>query len=301
MKIEQLLVQHFYNQKQVTLQGMGTFYLSGDFVLPKESDKDIDIPDNAISFEYNARATADDELINFIVQQTRKMKSLAAADLDSYLVLGKQFLNIGKPFIIEGMGMLIKSQQGQLEFTKATTFHARVETPQTVVAAKEKAVGSEISFASEHKKTEGPNKKMLLTVAGFVILALVGITAWYFLRNRNNGNTETAASVAPAKTDTDTVKNNIPQADTTAKPPVLTAPVNDGYTFKVVFLKTKDSAAAVARMNQLIARNHKVILFKKDSVTYALAEPFNLPLSDTAHIKDSLNRYYYLGKAAIEQ
>ena len=81
MKIEQLLVQHFYNSGEVTLQGMGTFTLSPDFVAPKENDKDALIPDNAISFKYNPRATEDDDLINFIVQQTRKMKALAAADL----------------------------------------------------------------------------------------------------------------------------------------------------------------------------------------------------------------------------
>ncbi len=87
MKIEQLLVQHFYNAREVTLQGMGTFTLSPDFVMPKENDKDADIPDNAISFTYNARATEDDALIGFIVEQTRKMRSLAAADLDSSILV----------------------------------------------------------------------------------------------------------------------------------------------------------------------------------------------------------------------
>src|SRR6188508_2023303 len=107
MKIEQLLVQHFYNTGEVTLQGMGTFTLSPGFVAPKDNDKDVEIPDNAISFQYNPRATADEALVDHIVLQTRKMKALASADLDSYLVLGKQFLHIGKPFKIEGMGMLV--------------------------------------------------------------------------------------------------------------------------------------------------------------------------------------------------
>ena len=70
MKIEQLLVQHFYNNREVTLQGMGTFTLSADFVMPKENDKDAEIPENAISFQYNAKAVADDGLIDYIVQQT---------------------------------------------------------------------------------------------------------------------------------------------------------------------------------------------------------------------------------------
>jgi hypothetical protein len=294
MKIEQLLVQHFYNNREVTLQGMGTFMLSNDFIMPKENDKDVDIPDNAISFEYNARAVADDALIDYIVQQTRKMKSLAAADLDSYLVLGKQFLNIGKPFKIEGMGMLVKNQQGDLEFTKGHAFNSKIET--SPAALKEKTLNPEISFASEAKKTEGSNKKGLM-LAGIIIgLGLIVTTAWYFLNKKNTASNQTVAVIV--NTDTPTV--NVQKTDTVALKPTMPLPANDGYTFKVVFLKTTDSAAAAYRMNVLTARHHKVIMFKKDSVTYALAEPFSLPLSDTAHIKDSLNRFYYSGKAFIE-
>ena len=291
MKIEQLLVQHFYNNREVTLQGMGTFTLAADYVMPKENDKDLEIPENAISFQYNARAVEDDALIDYIVQQTRKMKSLAAADLDSYLVLGKQFLNIGKPFKIEGMGMLVKSQQGDLEFTKGQAFHAKMET--SPAALKEQRANPEISFASE-SKTEGSSKKGLLIGGIILVLVLVGATAWYFVSRKSTASTKNIAVIA----DGDTVKATVPKADTTpTKPP---APVNDGYTFKLVFLKTVDSAAAAYRMNVLTARNHKVIMYKKDSVTYALAEPFTLPLSDTAHIKDSLNRFYYNGKGIIE-
>lgn len=294
MKIEQLLVQHFYNNREVTLQGMGTFTLSPDFVMPKENDKDTDIPDHAISFEYDPRAVADETLIDFIVQQTRKMKSLAAADLDSYLVLGKQFLNIGKPFKIEGMGMLVKTQQGELEFTKGYTFHAKLE--KTQAALKEARVNPEISFASETRKTEGSSKKGLLIAAIIIGLGLIGTTAWYFLI-RNNNNATANTTVAEQA---DTIKSNVPPIDTVAMKTVQPGTSGDGYTFKVVFMVTTDSAAAVARMNALTARNHKVIMYTRDSLFYRLAEPFTLPLSDTARIKDSLNKYYYSGKAFID-
>jgi hypothetical protein len=294
MKIEQLLVQHFYNNREVTLQGMGTFTLAPDFVMPKENDKDAEIPDNAISFQYNPRAVADEALIDYIVQQTRKMKSLAAADLDSYLVLGKQFLNIGKPFKVDGMGMLVKNQQGELEFTKGYTFHAKLEN--TPAALKEARVNPEISFASETKKTEGGSKKGLLIAATIIGLGLIGTVLWYFfIRNSNPGVENT-----PLEVKADTAKNTIPSPDTVALKTTPPIAVNDGYTFKVVFLQTADSAAAVYRMNVFTARKHKVIMYKTDSVSYRLAEPFTLPLTDTARIKDSLNKYYYTGKAFIQ-
>ncbi|MBK8520025.1 MAG: hypothetical protein IPL54_03815 [Chitinophagaceae bacterium] len=231
MKIEQLLVQHFYNNREVTLQGMGTFILSPDFVMPKENDKDAEIPENAISFQYNPKAVADEALIDFIVQQTRKMKSLAAADLDSYLVLGKQFLNIGKPFKVDGMGMLVKNQQGELEFTKGYTFHAKLEN--TPAALKEARVNPEISFASESKKTEG-NSKTGLLIAGLIIgLGLIGTVVWYFFIR----NTKPAAEPTTVEVKADTINNNIPPPDTVAIK--ITAPLAaaDGYTFKVVFCK----------------------------------------------------------------
>ena len=67
-----------------------------------------------------------------------------------------------------------------------------------------------------------------------------------------------------------------------------------------MILQTADSAAAVSRMNMLTARKHKIIMYKKDSVNYRIAEPYTLPLTDTTRIKDSLNSYYYAGKAFIE-
>ena len=293
MKIEQLLVQHFYNSGEVTLQGMGTFTLSPDFVAPKENDKDAQIPDNAISFKYNPRATEDEALIDFIVQQTRKMKALAAADLDSYLVLGKQFLNIGKPFKFEGMGMLVKSQQGDLEFTKGHAFHTKMET--SPAALKEKTEKTEISFASENKPVAG-NKKGLLIAALIIGLGLIGTTAWYFLVRKNNTENTTATPAIQ----TDTSKVVISKPDSVVLPATKPSIADDGYSFKVVFMVTADSAAALWRMNALTKRGHKIIMYKKDSLYYKLAEPFALPLADTSRIKDSLNSYYYKGKAFIE-
>lgn len=289
MKIEQLLVQHFYNNRQVTLQGMGTFTLSPDFVMPKDNDKDVEIPEHAILFEYNPRATADDDLINFIVQQSHKMKSLAAADLDSYLVLGKQFLNIGKPFRIEGMGMLVKNQQGDLEFTKGNAFHSRPEA--SPVALKEKAE-TDISFASE-SRTTNKNKKGLLIILLVIGLGLTAVTAWYFLTMKNN-------ETAPPQIAEDTMQTDTVVKDTVALAPPQPVVPDDGYTFKVVFMVTPDSAAAAAKMNTWVSRGHKVIMYKQDSVNYRLAEPFTLPLVDTTRIKDSLNSFYYLGKGFIQ-
>ncbi|MEI9956749.1 MAG: hypothetical protein WDM90_10710 [Ferruginibacter sp.] len=182
MKIEQLLVQHFYLTKQVTLQGIGTFSLSPDFIMPLDSDKDIVLPENAVSFQFNPKSTEDESLITYIVQQTRKIRPLASADLESYLTLASQFLNIGKPFKIEGIGMLEKNQLGEFQFSQGQFINTKTEQAQ--VQLREKA-DDDISFSNKREsQANGNNKKILLIVAGLVIIALVGWAAWHFLSKK---------------------------------------------------------------------------------------------------------------------
>ena len=116
MKIEQALVLYLLKHKQISLQGIGTFKI--DALLPESTDNDkpVVIPPDAISFVYDPKTGEDDELIDFIVQNTKKIKPLASADLDSFLTLGRQFLNIGKPFTIQNLGTLEKLNNGDLEF-----------------------------------------------------------------------------------------------------------------------------------------------------------------------------------------
>jgi hypothetical protein len=107
---------------------------------------------------------------------------------------------------------------------------------------------------------------------------------------------------APVSVVPDTTTHTV--VDTAQLKPIVADSIKpkpaEHYTFRVVFKETVDLAAAKARMKELISRNHKVIMYTRDSLFFKLAEPFSLPLSDTGRIKDSLNKYYYNGKAYIE-
>ncbi len=115
MKIENLVVQYLYEAKSVTLENIGTFQLSPEVDLLPENDP-VSLPPNAINFVYNSNAAQDAGLLDFIVKHTRKIKPLASSDLESYSILTRQFLNIGKPLIIPGLGSLYKTQQGAYAF-----------------------------------------------------------------------------------------------------------------------------------------------------------------------------------------
>src|SRR6218665_3853125 len=118
MKIEQLLVQYLYKNKSVGLQDIGKFMINPEVALPAEGDKDFSLPEDAISFEFDKKTPQDEGLVDFIKTQSGKIRSLAASDLESYSILTRQFLNIGKPLHIEGLGVLQKTQEGLYNFTQ---------------------------------------------------------------------------------------------------------------------------------------------------------------------------------------
>jgi hypothetical protein len=298
MKIEQLLVQHFYITKQVTLQGIGTFTLTPDFVMPAETDKDIVLPENAVSFQYNPKATEDESLINYIVKQSRKMRPLASADLESYLMLASQFLNIGKPLKIEGIGMLEKNQSGEYQFSQGQFINTKVEDAE--IKLKEKA-DENISFTNEAKPA-AVNKKLLAIIAAVLIIGAIGWAVWYFLSNKKTAEPvaeNTTEQVTPPVTDTT-------KKDTSAlvqhKPDsIVTAPATATMpgTFNVVIKKYPSLLLAQNAYNRLSKYGYKLQLYTADSITYKLAMPMALPLTDTIHAKDSV-RILFGGKPSID-
>src|SRR6185437_3216209 len=127
LKVPQLLSQYLYQTRKLDLPGIGSFTLDAAAVIPQQTDRMGQVPASGITFKNANIFTPDDALITYIKEHTGKMKSLAAADLDFYLTTGRQLLNIGKPFFIEGIGTLIKNKEGLFEFTPGDYLVARME------------------------------------------------------------------------------------------------------------------------------------------------------------------------------
>jgi len=288
VKIEQVLVQQLYSNKKITLQGIGSFSLDSSVSLPVDSEKGMVIPENAISFDYNPKAGEDEALIDAIVVQTKKIKPLASADLDSFLMLGRQFLNIGKPFTIEGLGTLDKAQSGELVFIPGQFITPKIEAPK---ALKENEYEEKSGlFPDYDSEVNNSGKRTLWIVFAILVIGALAWAAYYFIYQKR------VQDVDETSTETQVTDSLPAKKDSLATPAVS----NDGYTFKIVFKETTDRQDAVKTYNKYKEYGHTVILYTKDSLVYKVAEPFTLPLSDTTHIKDSLNKYYYLGKGRVE-
>ena len=299
MKIVQLIVQHLYNSRKITLQDIGTFTLSPDIVMPGENEKEFSMPENAISFEFNKKAPPDDDLVNFIVAQTHKIKPLASSDLESYTILAKQFLNIGKPFPIEGLGVLQKNQGGEYEFSQGLVINAKLDAAPALLKEKSE---EEISFSTTSKEPKR-KKKWILFVLLFVVLAIL-VSVYYFLKN--GGKDNTIEKVVQNNTDTsrprkDTVvRNIIPAHDTTAVAIVLPKPAADSSLFKIVIREYTDSGTAEKIHAKFTSFGHKLIVYSKDPSNYRIAMQFSRPLTDTLRVKDSL-KILFGGKPYVEK
>lgn len=290
MKIEQVLVQQLYSNKKISLQGIGVFSLNSSVSLPADFDKGFVIPENAIAFDYNPKVGEDEDLINAIVKHTKKIYPLASADLDSFLMLGRQFLNIGKPFTIDGLGTLDKVQTGELIFIPGQFITPRIEAPK---ALKEDETEEKSGlFPDYDSEVKGNSKKIIRIIAAILILGLGALAAYYFFNKKTDQDVINESHLSQTTTDSVVAKK-----DSVVTP----SPVkNDGYSFKIVFKETIDKDEAEKTLNKYKQYGHTVIMYTNDSLMYKVAEPFTLPLSDTSRIKDSLNKNFYQGKAYVE-
>jgi uncharacterized protein (UPF0333 family) len=304
MKMEQLIVQYLYSNKKVTLQDIGTFTIDSDVTIPLDNEKDSTLPENYIQFKYDPKASADDGLISYIIANTRKIKPLATSDLESFIMLNKQFLNIGKPLILEGIGTLQKAQSGAYEFLQSGTSHVSVsETPKVVT---EKVI-EKVSFATPQKeKTSGKSKLIVVSLLALVLLSAIGFAAYYFIdKYKNSTSNNEVAEIKKESNSTEVITDNTP---TTAKPKdtlttVATAPVNtlDSNTFYVIEKEYPNLELASKRISQLRSYGDKAIMVTKDSITFKIKIGFKKPLSDTLRIKDSVaSQYGTKGKSYVE-
>src|SRR5689334_5182119 len=75
----------------------------------------------AVTFQYDKKAETTPELSNFIAERTGKSKVLIQSDLESYFELTRQFINIGKPYELEGFGFISLNKSGEYTFTPYET------------------------------------------------------------------------------------------------------------------------------------------------------------------------------------
>jgi hypothetical protein len=308
LKLPLLLTQFLYQHKKLNLPGIGSFTLDPSFTVPDDVDKHPEAIIQGIEYSHTTIHKADDDLIDFIKLHTGKIKPLAEADLESYLALGIQLLNIGKPFYLEGIGAITKTKEATYEFTPGSYSAYKIEDLEA--ESKERSEKRKSVFEEKHDEYAPQSNKLraFLLVAG--ILGGLALIGWggYTLYKKNtypetntttseNKNAVKAADTTTAKTDTTSNPVATPANTDTQKSvkPVVVAPLRtsgDSVIYKYVVLETDKKFKALRRYNQLLSYQLKVKMDTKDSSFFKLYFTFPALTKDTVRIKDSLNRTY---------
>ena len=290
MTIEQMIVQYLYKNKTVTLQNIGTFTITSDVEIPYGSENETILPENSIEYVYNNHAQEDQGLINFIIENSGKIRPLAISDLESYGVLNKQFINIGKPHTITGLGTLTKSQNEDYTFVQAAA--SNVVTKEAPKVVREK-IKNNVDFDSPKKETGNANiaKFGIMGLLGLLIIGGLGYGGYWVYENYKSNSMETAATkkIADSTARNETATSN--NSDTSVKKTILPT-IKDTNSFYIVVKEFTVLAEAEKRTKKLNEYGSHFVISTKDSITYKMKLPFTKPLTDTLRVKDSINVYF---------
>lgn len=283
MKIPSLLAHYFYSNQRLELPGLGIFVLDLSAIQALQLSKQRSVVLDGVSFESNVSLQESPDLIAFIGEKTGKMKALASADLDSHLQLALQFLNMGKPFSFEGIGILTKVKQGEFEFTPISVSTEKVKEAYAGEAvsssAKEELASGYESFLSGPKI----NFEWKKPVIGLMLLCGVGLTIWggYVISQKNKKNRIHAAL---QQTVGETIIPDTLQRADSSSVAQTAIPVESNYKY---ILEVAKSKRAFKRYKQLKDIRWKVQLETQDSIQYKLY--MLLPsIADTTRSIDSL-------------
>jgi hypothetical protein len=289
LKLAPLLAQYLYQEKKLNLAGIGTFLLDPS----ARTGADTLHASEGITFQYNPATREDDNLVAYISTHAGKMKSLASSDLSSYLELARQFLNIGKPFQIEGIGTLVKTKAGDLEFTAGHVLVDKVrETGIKELSATSTSDQSMTTYESlkPHVDRTPPYKAIFL---GFLVLATTAVIIWagyrMYKNNSENKGQEEQDSTQETTAVTDTTKYVAPAKDSvTASTQNETANKNS-YRFVI---EVTNKERALRRYSMLKEGGVPIQIATDDSVNYKLFLELAATPADTARISDSLTIWY---------
>jgi len=303
LRFDLLLAQYLYQHKKLNLPGIGTFEADSSVYASDETDKQKQAMEG-ITFVNKTVTKADDGLIDFIKEQTGKMKPLAISDLESYLTLGKQFLYIGKPFYLEGIGTLQLAKDGRFEFIPGQYITTKLEDPNI-----ERSEGKTRSVHEENRIKQESNtntiKKILLVLVVLAGLAVIGWGGYYFYNMYVNQQSNIVAEdTTVTKHDTtssssleDSILTSTIAKDSQA---LVNPPLNKSTAanstipgnYKFIIESTDDKFRALKRYRELRSYGNKILLQTNDSINFKLYYSLPATPADTTRIRDSLNRWF---------
>lgn len=306
MKLAPLLAEYLFTNKQLSLPGVGTFQMEEPVPADPDDRKQQPLPKIAFLSDPSTKETT--ELVRFISEKTGKMKALAASDLNSFLEIMHQFLNLGEPFMIDGIGNLVKLHSGQYDFSQGKVVNEKIKDftkPETGESFKESIPG--------YSKTSRSLKSgiryllpILLAIAGIVVAVWAGYKIYQKKASGNHTNTTQATDrkideTVPYVEDRSTPDKK-PDSIKKEEPVTIQKPAKQGTNYKFV-IEEANKERALSRFTSLKSWGLPIQLETADSINFKLFFILNSTASDTSKTLDSLKNLYtpYWSKSYVER
>jgi hypothetical protein len=281
--IHDYLMQH----KQVTLEKIGVLQITADQKPPDSSNTAIP----AVQFTFDRKADTEPALLAEIAEKSGKNKALVAADLSSYLEQVRQFINIGKPYVLPGIGAVFMVKAAGYEFSQQAGANFAASPPPT-----------EHYLEADSAESGRMRKRNSLAGIAFVVLVLVLAGVGWGIYSLVKGSKSNAPAPEEVVTTDTPPADSIPattqtQPQTSAAPtsvaPAATGTGNGGYKF--VFETTTSAERAHTRTEQLKSFGDPALydsVMQNGTLTYRLYFAHKVTAADTMLIRDTLARYF---------
>ena len=263
MRLAALLIEYLLANKRLDLPGIGTFSMENAEMEEKENTKYVrqeSIP--GILFENDPSIKEVPDLISFISSRSGKMKALIAADLDSHLTQAKQFLNIGKPFLFEGIGSLSKLNSGGYEFVSDKLKDSSSKEIANTSSTEDSFTDYENFFSGRNTKAFWKKPVMFL-----LLLSGVAVAVWLGYIAFRNTISDKPLSSKEKKSETIPVSNNL----LLEKDSIKSVPVSHPQTGKYKYvIEIANKYRAMERFGRLKNYGWDIMMETADSVEYKL-------------------------------
>lgn len=280
-----LFIRDYLNeQKTVSFEKIGTLSFND-----KSKASELPQPQGALTFEFDKKAITSPGLIVYIAERTNKNKGLILSDLESYIELMRQFINIGKPYEMEGVGIFKLAKSNEYEFI-AYDLSANIEDQKNTKKQHAKNNPNLVVKKSS-------DKSALMVLAILIVLGVLVVIGWgtykLFLGNGAISTKDTTSTtVTNPANDTAAGLNQTLHTDTITSPASVV--LSDTGDYKFFFETTAIANRAYLRTEQLkkLGKPSGYDSVATDSGhIYTLYLKMHLKNADTTLTKDSLQKY----------
>jgi hypothetical protein len=282
-KFDTLISNYLYTNKKVDIEGIGTFSLDDSFVLPPDAEKTAFFPLEGIHFEYSSRAQTSPGLLDYLMEQTGKIRSLISADFSSYVSEIKQFVNIGKPWVIEGLGTLQKTRDGSYELIPGESASERIN----------------MHYVDENEKDVQPVKRnrwivgLLFFFAILAVIAGLGFGIYQiFIKSTEHTSTPVVVTTTASDTANSSADSIIRRPDSLS---VTQVDSINGNNYKAIFEITKWKERVnkrTAQLSQYGIRSFYDSMIIRDTLRYRMFVYQKILPADSVKVRDSLSLFF---------